>query len=160
LRKGDIKWAHFAKEIPGFAKKKRRPRGRRAEGIRYEKRVHTHFLSLYGERYVPNPWLIFCLKGSDKLQWAQPDGLLIDLDEGKIVICEMKYQHCREAYWQLVGKYRPLMEVIFPRALWTLTTIEVVKWYDCSVKFPATVTLRKSLEAVKVGEFGVHIWKP
>jgi hypothetical protein len=126
----------------------------------YERRVHTHFISEYGNRYVPNPWLIYSVHGDARLRWAQPDALLIDVDTGLIVLVEMKYQHCTEAYWQMLGKYIPLLERIFPENLWKFATVEVVKWYDCSVRFPASITLRKSIDAVRPGEFGVHIWKP
>jgi hypothetical protein len=160
LKRDEIRFAKFADEAPGFSQKRRRPRGRRALGIKYERRVHRHFMALYGDRYIPSPWIIYSLKGCGGLKWAQPDGLLIDVERGIITICEMKYQHCQEAYWQLVGKYLPLLERIFPKRLWRFTTVEVVKWYDCGVKFPATVTLRKRIELTRVGEFGVHIWKP
>jgi len=159
LKRSDIRWARLATSAPTFSRPKR-VRGRRAAGIRYEKAAHRHFIEEYGDKYVPSPWIIFSIKGEQKSQWAQPDGLLIDLDLGLIIICEMKYQHCVEAYWQVYGKYLPLVQHIFPSGLWRIATIEIVQWYDCAVKFPARVTLKKSIDRVRPGEFGVHIWKP
>lgn len=160
LRRADILWARFSDETPTFAKNRKRVRGRRAQGVRYEKKAHTRFSEQYGDRYIQSPWISYLASGDGSVRWAQPDALLIDLDAGLITICEMKYQHCTEAYWQLLGKYLPLLQHIFPRDLWRFATVEVVKWYDCSVQFPAAVTLRDAVHRVKPGEFGVHIWKP
>lgn len=159
LRRSEIEWARLAQSAPAFAAP-RRCRGRRAQGVRYERKAHAYFLDEFGDRYIPSPWFEFQLAGDTKKQWAQADGLLIDLDKGLITVCEMKYQHCLEAYWQLIFKYIPLVERIFPPQLWRVACVEVVKWYDCATKFPVDVKLRDRIDAVKPGEFAVHIWKP
>lgn len=160
LKKDDIQWAKLAQCTPGFLGKRRRPRGRRAQGIRYERRVHHYLISRFGDTYIPSPWITYSLRGDNRVRWAQPDGLLVDLDAGVIVVIEVKYQHCQEAYWQLLTKYIPLLQIVFPTNLWKFATVEVVKWYDCSVHFPASVILRDCVSKVRPGEFGVHIWKP
>lgn len=159
LTKDDIRWAEFSKNPPSFARPKRL-RGRRAEGIRYEKKAHLHFKEEFKEKYVISPWIKYKVYGSNKILWAQPDGLHIDIELGMIIVCEMKYQHTSEAYWQTIGKYIPLVQKIFGTHMWKFGVVEIVKWYDCAVKFPAKVTLRDCISKVRPGEFGVHIWKP
>jgi len=160
LTKDDITWARFAREAPAFACRRRRPRGRRAQGLRYERRAHEHFEREFGFKYIRSPWYIYKLAGSEKYKWAQPDALLIDIDAGLITICEMKYQHTSEAYWQVVEKYLPLTQKLFGTGIWKFATIEIVKWYDCAAAFPTEITLRDCITKARPGEFGVHIWKP
>jgi len=97
---------------------------------------------------------------SNVINFAQPDALLFDFEKGLITICEMKYQHTRDAYWQMVGRYLPIIQAMFDPTLWQFATVEIVKWYDCAVRYPAEVMLRDAIDKVKPGEFGVHIWKP
>jgi len=154
-----IAWVHFADEPPAFGRKKR-IRGRKACGVRYEKRAHEHFQSQFHERYVVNPWIKYLLVGESRCRFAQPDALLFDMDAGVITVCEMKYQHTSDSYWQVVGKYIPLLEKMFPKKLWDIRVVEIVKWYDCNVQFPVGVKLRERIDAVKENEFAVHIFKP
>jgi len=160
LRRDDIAWVDFADSTPPFALKNGRRRGRRAQGLRYEKKAHAHFREEVGEEYVESPWLIYRMKGNKILQWAQPDSLIVSPMRGIVTVCEMKYQHTADAYWQLVGKYLPLLQVIFGLDTWKFATVEIVKWYDCATDFPTSVILRDDILRVRPGEFGVHIWKP
>ena len=160
LKKDDISWARLSRTVPAFAARRRKPRGRRGAGIRYERRALDYFLNRFEHRYIPSPWITFALKSNGGLNWAQPDALLVDIDAGLITLIEMKYQHTPEAYWQLMTKYLPLVQRIFGTKMWKYATVEVVKWYDCQVAFPIDVTLRDCITRVRPGEFGVHIWKP
>ena len=128
--------------------------------MRYERRAHEHFREMYGDRYIQSPWLKYMLIGETRYRFAQPDALLVDLNHGIITVCEMKYQHTCDSYWQTIGKYVPLLQKIFPQDLWQLPVVEVVKWYDCAVEFPTQVKLCENLERASVDSFGVHIFKP
>lgn len=158
LPRTSVEWVEFANNIPQFQRK--RVGGRKRQGMIYEARAHEHFAETLGPGYVKNPWLIYKTSESSSLRWAQPDALLIDPRKGIVTILEMKYQHTSQAYFQLVDKYLPLIERLFGWETWEFATVEVVKWYDCAVKFPCAVTLRERIEDVAAGEFGVHIWKP
>jgi len=126
--------------------------------VRYERRVHEHFLELYPDRYLPSPWVRFTNVEDANARWCQPDGLIIDLAAGEIVIVEMKYQHTADAWWQLEKLYKPVLRAMFPAGLWTLRCVEVVKWFDPATAFP--VSVRMSEKPTGNGDFSVHIWKP
>ena len=137
--------------------RRRRYTGRRAEGVRYEKKVQAYLLSTYAEKYVDSPWLRFYSGG--KWRWCQPDGLLIDLPAGTITIVEVKYQHTPDAWWQVRQLYQPVLQVLFPERLWTFHACEVVKWYDPAVLFPERVVLAQDV-GMYHPSFKVHIWHP
>jgi len=155
-----VQWAKWAKGAPPFAAKRQRRSGRRAQGVRYEKKVHEYLAAVYPDEYVASPWIYFQESGADRPRWCQPDGLLFDLQKGIITIVEVKYQHTSDAWWQLTQLYRPVLEKIFPLTLWQMQCVEVVKWYDPATVFPERVALlEEPTERLKSG-FGVHIWKP
>lgn len=140
------------------ALRKRRYTGRRAEGVRYEKKVHAFMEDLYGEKYIPSPWLKFFSAGQ-AWRWCQPDALLLDPFRGKLVIVEVKYQHTPDAWWQVRRLYQPVLEAIFPPRLWKYEFCEVVKWYDPDTSFPEPVVLANDV-AMPHEHFKVHIWHP
>lgn len=111
----------------------------------------------YGERHFRGPWLYFYDNG--KPRWCQPDALLIDVETGKIVVIEVKYQHTPDAWWQLYHLYLPVLRVIFPQSMWSLSVCEVVKWYDPATWFPCHVAMTPDPAMVRLNEFGVHIWR-
>jgi hypothetical protein len=160
LVKSDISYAGFAEHLPAILQKPRRAKGARQRGLVYERKATAYLYGRYLENYLALPWLEYRLHGEGRLQYAQPDGLLIDPIGGYITVVEIKYQHTVEAYWQTLGKYVPILSKIFPTALWKFKVVEVVKWYDPFVKFPAEVKLRSAVHRVLTGEFAVHIWKP
>lgn len=112
--------------------------------------------------YIPGPWFKYRLRGYDKWLYAQPDGLLWDFWKQKLVIVEMKYNHCIEAYHQLFGKYRPLLGYFLNRdeQLWEISCVEVVYWYDRDTSYPEPVVLRKRIHEAKPTEMVCHIWRP
>lgn len=151
---GDVIEAVFA--IPPFIKKKRYT-GRRAQGVRYEKLVQEYLLFRYPQTYLPSPWIRF--RNADGVRWCQPDGLLFLPLEGRIIIIEVKYQHTPDAWWQTKCLYMPVIEKIFPRPLWELDVVEVVKWFDPAIAFPERVVLANEV-TMRHKDFKVHIWKP
>lgn len=159
--RGPIAWVTMQWDAPTIAVRGR-PTGRRARGVAYERKVHGYLKERFGLRYFPSPWFQF-LDSGDALRphrrWCQPDGLLIDLQAGRVVIIEIKYQHTPDAWWQLTHLYRPVLRAYFS-SLWDITRCEVVKWFDPSVDFPERPILTHAIEKIEPHEFGVHIWKP
>lgn len=151
-----IQSAHFCPP-PAWALEQRAKRGRKAEGLRYERKVQAH-MEAESEWYLAGPWLIYIIGG--RPHWCQPDGLHFDVQAGIITIIEIKYSHTTDAYWQLRHLYSHVLGHIFPDRDWTFRLVEVVKWYDPAVKFPEPTVmcpdpLRHASESI-----GVHIWKP
>lgn len=143
-------------ENPPFIVEKIR-RGRRAAGIIYENRVHEEFLKRY-EGYLPSPWFSF-LDDEGHIKWCQPDGLIIDPFEGKIVIVEAKYQHTADAHYQLFKIYLPVLRALFG-GIYKLACCEVVKWFDCAVLCPVNPVLCPEPANAREAAFNVYIWKP
>ena len=130
--------------------------GRRAEGVRYECRAQEYLMQQYPNRYTPGPWLYF--RDFTGWRWCQPDGLLFDFKNGRIIVVEMKYQHTADAWWQLRKLYVPVLQAAFPHTLWKFSVCEVVKWYDPATVFPEQVEMVKRIDLAE--NFGVNIWKP
>lgn len=151
---------------PEFVKNSvRRRRGAKAVGIRYERKIHAELLKRFQgatQAYIPGPWFEYTTDVAPaRKNFAQPDGLVIDIERGLIVIIEVKRKHCAEAYFQLVDKYLPLVKLFFNnQSLWKFATLEVVYWFDGTVAFPTKPILRKEIMDVRPGELGVHILRP
>ncbi len=146
-------------DAPSFATGEARSagRGKRAEGIRYERKVQSHLLDLYGEFYVPGPWLQFY---DPDQRICQPDGLLFDFENGVITLVEIKLRHCTDAYWQLRKLYQPVLRCMFPASIWDIRCIEVVRWYDPCVVWPERHIMRENVCDSVRGVIGVHIYNP
>ena len=140
---------------PAFIREHRRT-GRRAEGERYERRVHREFYTRY-PGYLASPW--FRYVDSEGEKWCQPDGLLINPWQGQITIVEAKYQHTEKAYSQLFEIYLPVVKVIFG-GIYKLACVEVVKWFDPAILCPSPPQLCKEPDLAPAGRFNVHIWRP
>lgn len=150
---GLVERAYVSPEPPPFIRVKRYT-GRRADGVRYEKKVQRHLQELFPETYLPSPWLHFRSEG--KWRWCQPDGLLFDVERGRIVCVEVKYSHTAQAWWQTRQLYIPVLQKIFPTDLWSFEVCEVVRWYDPAVVFPEPLILSAEVDQVGKG-FRVHI---
>jgi len=156
---GPIERVRLSLTPPPFISNKRRY-GRRAEGIRYEGKVHGYLDGLHEGCYVSSPWFVFTEVGVERERWCQPDALLFDIPNGRITIVECKLQHTADAWWQLKWLYLPVISRAFPNDKWEYALCEVVKWFDPAVAFPEKVKLRKNVKDTVPGELGVHIWKP
>jgi hypothetical protein len=111
--------------------------------------------------YVPSPWLQFLNESG--MHYCQPDGLLIDVAAGIILIIEVKYQHTTDAWWQMRRLYEPVLSRIFPESLWTFKTLEIVKWYDPLVNWPEDIRMIADVHdalGISPSQTGIHIWKP
>jgi hypothetical protein len=146
--------------IPPFVKKRRR-RGRKGVGLRYEAAVQRHLLDRFGYEYVPSPWFRYSVAHRPRVvNYAQPDGLLVQPKRGTVTIVEIKYNHCPESYFQLVDKYLPLVSTLFSDKIWDFPLVEVVKWYDRDTQYPTNIRLRADIDECRPGEIGVHICRP
>lgn len=159
-RINDITHVEIIEGIPPFVKKRRR-KGRLGVGLRYEGKVQKYFCSEFGYEYVPGPWFKYTVADRPRvINYAQPDGLLIQPTRGTVTIVEIKYSHCAESYFQLVDKYLPLVSKLFGSSLWTFPLVEVVKWYDRDTAYPTDVRMRAAIDECLPGEIGVHICRP
>jgi len=146
--------------VPPFIKKRRR-RGAKGVGLRYEAKVQRYFVGEFGYEYIPGPWFMYRVRERPKVtNYAQPDGLLIQPHRGAVTIVEIKYNHCSDSYFQLVDKYLPLVKALFGDALWVFPLVTVVKWYDRDTDYPASIRLRDSIEKCSTAQIGVHICRP
>ena len=91
---------------------------------------------------------------------CQPDGLLIDIPEGRITIIEIKLQHTPAAWWQLEMLYAPVLSSLFAGGKFDFCLVEAVKWLDPSVPFPVTFQKLPDITFAEPGRFGVHICNP
>lgn len=157
---GDILAVKHLSGTPAFAQNQRRRKGAKGVGIRYEEKVQSFFAEKFGALYIPSPWFAYQTLWQPRWNYAQPDGLLLDFRSGIILIIEIKYSHCAEAYFQLVDKYLPLMRAFFGTENWRFATCEVVYWYDRAVSFPCEVRLCREITLCQPKELGVHICRP
>jgi hypothetical protein len=141
---------------PGFLKGTKKQVGRRAAGLRYEKRVQK-VLEEISELYVPGPWIRYGLRGEGRGRWCQPDGFILDLRKGLITIIEVKYKHTIDAWWQIRKLYEPILKKIFPPSHFQYACIEIVSWYESGIKFPETFYFAEDPLEAKAGRFGVHV---
>lgn len=144
-------------ETPPFIVKQK-VRGKRAEGRRYERKVQEHFLATIPE-YVPSPWIKYQSTNRSRWQWCQPDGLIVDIKRGRIVVVEVKLKHTSDAWWQVRRLYTPVVSHLFG-AEWQVEALEVVRWFDPFTAFPEQIEMCENPRGHWNGRFRVHIWKP
>jgi hypothetical protein len=153
---GGLRFVRMQHEAPPFIAEERR-RGKRAQGLLYEARVHEEFGRRY-PGYIPSMWFSYGDAESDE-KWCQTDGLIIDPWKGRIVIVEVKLSHCAAAFYQLFKTYLPVMRELFG-GTYTFACVEVVRWFDCATLVPKIPTLCKEVEHARENQFNVHIWRP
>ena len=112
-------------------------RGKFAVGMKYEATVLDHLgllalgkpnLSLY-----EGQWFEFLDRSGRR--WCQIDALLLDHAQNAAIICEIKYQHTPDAWWQLRELYYPVIKAAFPK-LHPICLCEIVHYYDAKVEWP------------------------
>lgn len=126
------------------------------QGLRYERKAHQHFSTIFPGRYGGGQWITFREKHSGRVRWAQPDGLIVDYRRELIIILEMKIRHGDYAWWTLRYLYEPLVEFLFPS--WRVACCEVVRWFDPAVPWPEPFRRVSDPSLLRPGEIGVHIW--
>jgi hypothetical protein len=155
---GHVFEAHVSFEKPAFDKEVRR-RGRRALGVKYEKQAQEYLQLHLGEKYVPSPWLRY--RNDRGWNWCQPDGLILDVAQLRVVVIEIKYSHTANAWWQVEQLYKPVLRALFKeQGQWRFDACEVVRWYDPLVAFPTNICMCADVAKVPPAEFGLHIYRP
>ena len=156
---GELEWARLCPR-PDWLPKREKHTHAQSLGIRYERRVHERMYQLYPDHYLDSPWFIYREKGSSKNRYCQPDGLLFDIAQGRIVIVEVKFKHCAMAWWQLNSGYLPIVRAAFaPHGEFDISLCEVCRWYDPELTMPAMPRLCRDVALSPLGRFNVHIFR-
>ena len=156
----DCTWAELSPTAPGFINTTPVKRGRKWQGIKYERKAQDLFAQRYGEQYARSQWIRFKADGSERIRWCQPDGLLFVPQRNALVVVEFKYQHTEMAWWQMFYLYIPVVSRLFAEQRFSIRGCEVVRWYDPDVRTSQKPTLCAKVEDVMPGQFGVHIFNP
>jgi len=151
----NVDWCFISDAPPAFLRKTRYT-GRRAVGIRYERKAQLYLAQRYGGSYMPSPWLCFSTLGD--VRWCQPDGLLVYPKLRRVVVVEIKYSHTARAWWQVRKLYIPVLEKLFPG--YDFRAVELVKWFDPDVTFPEATAFCPDPALVGSDHFGIHLWTP
>ena len=152
-----VTWATLRPGPPSFIRRGK-PRGRKALGLRYERKVLDHLEVESPLPLLRSPWIEFLDEGDQRSRWCQPDGILLDPWTGRLVLLEVKYQHTADAWWQLMQLYAPVVARLLPA--WEIHPVEVCKWYDPALSFPVRPLMLPALEEARRDALGVHILKP
>ena len=158
---GFVVWAQNFPHEPQFLRGTK-PKGSRAEGVRYEAKVQEFLRSKFPpESLISSPWFVF-KSGSHAARdrFCQPDALLIDSEAKHVTIIEIKLQHTAFAWWQVRQLYEPVLRRVYTNH--TFSALEIVKWLDPNIAFPETFYYAESVEDRGSGtsKFGVHIFDP
>lgn len=143
-------WADFnlAAQFP-------RPRkGRKAEGLRYEKKVNDFLEGKYSS-FIPNlPFEYYDRTGK---HLCIPDGILFT-HQG-VIVFEVKLTHTIKAYWELSTLYRPVIRLALRVPV---RVAEITRSYDPSAPFPGAQKPFQSVDAFlhSNASEGVILWRP
>lgn len=114
-------------------------------GKRYENRVLVAITKLFAGSDVfvrPSPWIEFS-GGPSTSRHCQPD-LLLETPE-EIFLCEIKFSHTLDAFWQLQHLYAPVVSRLHERPV---RLVEITRSFDPVVRFPAPMRLFFSIEHI------------
>jgi hypothetical protein len=128
-------------------------------GLRYEAQVQDWLNSNF-RPYDAAPTIRFTehIDQVVRQRTAIPDGVLVRPDH--VVVFEIKYTHCPEAWWQTEKLYAPLLREYFRRK--RVSCVEICRAYDSAVSFPCPVTLIDDLKEwvqAYTPDFGVFQWR-
>lgn len=142
-----VKRAWFTEE-PSFVKgAASKVRGTKKAGINYEKKILAELAlkSKWAGMLLRGPWLAF-EEEYRKERICQPDGVLVDPWEGKIVIVECKLKHTHGAWFQLHDLYAPVLRKIFPG--WEVAGVEVCKNWQPMTPYPERAKVVDTLDGL------------
>ena len=124
LSVSDVQSSAILLGLPSFVRPSR-AKGAKAVGLRYERKVLDRFSRF--PHFIPSPWFRYTLRGlPNRVNYAQPDGMFIDIATGIVTIIEVKYAHTADAYFQLVDKYIPIVSRFFAGGDWRFAVCEIV----------------------------------
>ena len=101
-----LKWAEYAKDPWG---KRRRGRGAKAAGLRYQARVGEE-LARRGLDHAAGPWIHF--EDRNGRGYAQPDFIVFESE--RWMVLEAKLTQTPAAFAQLFHLYIPLLSLLHP----------------------------------------------
>lgn len=128
-----------------------RVRGAKRAGVLFESRVNEALTAKYDE-YLSGLGFTFSDRGERGI--CIPDGILYSHD--RIIVVEVKLRHCIDAWHHLRRLYAPVVSLAYRRPV---CCVEIVKYFDRSVKFPEPTKLIRSLDEVREADpMGVLIW--
>lgn len=153
---GEVERVRPLAGVPPFALGKRRAKGAKAAGLRYEKRVRQELEAQFGPAASFRYWLEFYQKGTYKRGLCELDAL-IQLRDGVLCIIEAKIKHTSDAWWQLRKLYQPLIQTLYPEH--RVLVCEVCKFLDPAVPFPEPIVMVTSPDELDCDGFGVCMWK-
>jgi hypothetical protein len=151
---GNVTTSRLSNTPPPFLST-RKATGARAAGLRYERKVQEHLLAQHAERYLPAPWFVFT--NTNGPRWCQPDGILIDIEAGRLVVVEIKHSITERAWWWLNDLYVPVVRKAFGKN-WSIATVTIVKWFDCKVLLPERPTMCREIMQAQPGQNAITIW--
>jgi len=159
--RSEVQWAELRRDGP-WSGLSPRLRGNAAAGMRFERHTHSAMMEAFGPSgpgplYAPAMWIAYLERNGSRLCWAQPDGLIIDLAKGQIIIVEIKLRHTQAAWWALRKLYEPLIRNIFGTS-WHYAVCELVHWFDPAVPWPEPYTMTPNPSRLMSNSFGIHIW--
>lgn len=149
----DVKSVAFCEAPPALARRKGGTAAQR-RGLVFERRTLQHLSQTFSE-FEQSRWLRY--QNSDGTHVCQPDGFVELLD--CVLLFEVKYTHCIEAYWQLRHLYGPILAHLYKKPV---KCIEVPRSFDPAVPWPEDIVLVTNileLALVKNSDFGVY-WYP
>jgi|SRR6185312_4900858 len=142
-----------------FPKSGKKPTAAQQRGLRYEYCVQRDLCERFGVSYLPAPWFSYFDGYSRQRRYCQPDGILFDLERGKVIICEIKLKHTEVAFNQISNLYFPVLQKVLGTKNWEYAACEVTRWYDYSIRVPNTY-VRSSIVNSIPGQFSVYICRP
>lgn len=156
-----VRRAYFASEKPPFIREWK-PRGRKADGLRYERKVHGKLVELFEPLafcvLFLSPWIRFDDDNGEG-RWCQPDAIAVDLASGAVFIYEVKHHHCAEAWWQLRRLYEPVVRALFPDPEFHVHLVEICRWFDPATYFPEPIRMMENpLVLPQANKIAVHIF--
>lgn len=161
IRNANAITATYAKlaENP-HAKRSRTHSAAQRAGKRYEKRVIAATIRELSDKNItvmPSPWIEYRLAEEHKRHFCQPDMLLFH--RNVLYICEIKYTHTADAYWQMQQLYAPVCRLVFKKYI--VRFLEITRSFDPAIRFPVEAKLFFDLADVLLIEPSVGIlqWK-
>lgn len=154
----DVTAVKVMEKAPSFIVRTK-AKGKRRAGLIYEDKAIT-YLGEKSDFFFPGPWLAFTARGSQRVRWCQPDGIIFDFVQGRITIVEVKLRHTVQAWWQLRQLYEPVVRKLFEAAEAKFSVLEVTQSIDPHLAFPEHFHFARDPAAVRDGAFGVHIYNP
>lgn len=110
-----------------------RHKGKRAEGLRFQRKIEQHISALYPRNLQIGPWIVFNTPQQHS-RYCQPDIVITDGITNKVIVIETKLRHTPTAWWQLEQLYVPVLQTIYRKS--KIVKIEVCRWFDPHTSFP------------------------